>query len=158
MVPCLLLMPSINGEATKPNGLPSQPLNHKSSLLTIEEQNEQYAEARITFDKTIRGHYRDGKAGYAHVGVLLLTWEADDLQCNTEVVLLRELFEEKFHFETQTFQIPSKKCSTALMAKVAAFCMEYDSPDCLTIIYYGGHGYSGQETGSFKLAAKVNAD
>ena len=152
-------MPPINGEASKTNGLPPQPLHHKSSSLTIAEQNEQYAEARITFDKTIRGHYRDGKAGYAHVGVLFLTWEADDLHCNaTEVDSLNKMFEEEFLFETEAFQIPSKKSSTALMATVAAFCMKYDSPDCLAIIYYAGHGYPGQETGSFKLAAKVNGD
>ena len=152
-------MPPINDNPVTTNGLPSPPVHPKSASLTSEEQRDQYAEAVITFDKTIRGHYRDGKAGYAHVGVLFLTWEADDLQCKaTEVDSLRALFADDFKFETDIFQIPSEQCSSALMAKVAAFCWKYDSPDCLAIIYYGGHGYSGEETGLFKLAAKVNAD
>lgn len=48
-----------------------------------EEQNE---EARITFHKTIDGHYRHGKTGYARVASLFLTWLDDDIQCKeTEV-------------------------------------------------------------------------
>lgn len=48
-----------------------------------EEQNE---EARITFHKTIDGHYRHGKTGYARVACLFLTWQDDDIQCKeTEV-------------------------------------------------------------------------
>lgn len=45
----------------------------------------QTKEARITFDKTLKGHYH-GKSGYKRVGCLLLTWEDDDMQCKqTEV-------------------------------------------------------------------------
>ena len=50
------------------------------------ERKAQYERARVTFDKTISGHYRDGKTGYKDVGVLFITWEEDDLQCKeTEV-------------------------------------------------------------------------
>ena len=50
------------------------------------ERKDQYERARVTFDKTISGHYRDGKTGYKDVGVLFITWEEDDLQCKeTEV-------------------------------------------------------------------------
>lgn len=43
-------------------------------------------EAQITFDKTLKGHYRHGKTGYNKVGALFLTWENDDMQCKaTEV-------------------------------------------------------------------------
>ena len=43
-------------------------------------------EARLIFDKTLAGHYRQGKTGYKQVGALFLTWADDDLQCkNTEV-------------------------------------------------------------------------
>ena len=50
------------------------------------ERKAQYEKARVTFDKTISGHYRDGKTGYKDVGVLFITWEEDDLQCKkTEV-------------------------------------------------------------------------
>ena len=50
------------------------------------ELKAQYERARVTFDKTIRGHYRDGKTGYKDVGVLFITWEEDDMHCKeTEV-------------------------------------------------------------------------
>ena len=45
-----------------------------------------YEEARVTFDKTIAGHYRHNATGYKRVGALFLTWKNDDLQCKqTEV-------------------------------------------------------------------------
>lgn len=48
-----------------------------------EEQKEQ---GQYTFNKTIDGHYRHGRTGYARVACLFLTWEDDDLQCKkTEV-------------------------------------------------------------------------
>lgn len=48
-----------------------------------EKQNEQ---AQLSFHKTIDGHYRHGKTGYARVACLFLTWEEDDMQCKeTEV-------------------------------------------------------------------------
>lgn len=121
-----------------------------------EEQNE---EARITFHKTIDGHYRHGKTGYARVACLFLTWLDDDIQCKeTEVDNLREIFAEGFLFETDHFEIPSERWQTALQRKVADFIHEYDSPDCMVIIYYGGHGYIGEETGQLKLSAKWAAD
>ena len=102
--------------------------------------NEQYAEAQITFDKTLEGHYRYGKTGYKRVGVLFLTWEEDDLQCKeTEVDALRGLFSNDFYFETEYFEIPKTRWQTALQKRIADLFYEYDSPDCLTIIYYGGN-------------------
>jgi hypothetical protein len=43
--------------------------------------------AQVEFNKTIAGCYRDGNAEYDSVGVLLLTWKDDDMNCKeTEVV------------------------------------------------------------------------
>lgn len=44
-------------------------------------------EARFEFNKTIAGHYRNGR-DYENVGALLLTWQGDDLNCAVEVRLL----------------------------------------------------------------------
>lgn len=44
--------------------------------------------AQIEFNKTIAGCYRDGNAEYESVGVLLLTWRDDDMQCKEKEVLL----------------------------------------------------------------------
>ena len=70
-----------------------------------------------------------------------------------QVDVLREIFANSFHFETDYFEIPSEKWQTALQLKVADFIHQYDSPDCMVIIYYGGHGYIGKETRELKLSA-----
>lgn len=66
---------------------------------------------------------------------------------------LRDIFASSFNFETHYFQIPSTKWQTALQLKVADFVHTYNSRDCMVIIYYGGHGYIGVETGELKLSA-----
>ena len=147
---------------------PPPSLYHQRSKSASEKERD---EARVTFDKTIEGHYRHGKTGYRHVGALFLTWKDDDLQCRAtevgtlsiykeitgshsrQVDKLRELFERDFHFQTESYEIPSERWETALHEKLAVFCHEYDSPEDLAIIYYGGHAYTGQETKEFKLAA-----
>lgn len=68
---------------------------------------------------------------------------------------MRKIFAKDFHFETDFYQIPSVKWETALNTKVANFVHEYDSPDNMVIVYYAGHGYVGEETNQFKLAAYV---
>ncbi|KAL8986001.1 MAG: hypothetical protein Q9205_000426 [Flavoplaca limonia] len=115
-----------------------------------------YEELEVTFNKTIEGHYRHGKTGYKRVGVLFITWAEDDMQCReTEVDALRKLFDEDFNYETDYFLIPKARWQTALQKRIADLFYEYDSPDCLTIIYYGGHGYVGKESKSLKLAANA---
>ena len=65
------------------NGIRPAPSPHSQSKTTSQLRKE---EARVIFDKTLAGHYRDGRTGYRNVGALFLTWADDDLQCkNTEV-------------------------------------------------------------------------
>lgn len=65
------------------NGPSSQSHLHRHSSARDEAYER---DAQITFEKTVGGHYRHGKTGYKQVGVLFLTWAADDLQCKkTEV-------------------------------------------------------------------------
>ncbi|KAL8938810.1 MAG: hypothetical protein Q9216_003691 [Gyalolechia sp. 2 TL-2023] len=115
---------------------------------------EEIEELEITFNKTIQGHYRHGATGYKRVGALFITWEEDDLQCKeNEVDALRALLADGFRYETHCFEIPTNRWQTALQKRIADFLYEYDSPDCLAIIYYGGHGHEGKETKSLKLYA-----
>ena len=66
-----------------PNGIHLPPSPQTQPKSPSQAQAEQ---ARIIFDKTLAGHYRDGRTGYRNVGALFLTWADDDLQCkNTEV-------------------------------------------------------------------------
>ena len=66
---------------------------------------------------------------------------------------LLELLEVQFQFATVRYKIPSERSEALLISKVASFVSEYDGPECLAIIYYGGYAYQGLETGKFKFAA-----
>ncbi|KAL8711529.1 MAG: hypothetical protein Q9225_007103 [Loekoesia sp. 1 TL-2023] len=136
---------------------------HRSHIITPHPDKatneDPYDDLKITFNKTLEGHYRHGKTGYKRVGVLFVTWEEDDLQCkSTEVDALREFFAQELNYETDYFEIPKDRWQTALHRRISDMCHEFNSPDCLTIIYYAGHGYLGEETKSLKLAAKWAAD
>lgn len=163
------LIPKASAESHEaPSVSPPPPLYNQRPKSASEKQRD---EARLTFDKTIEGHYRHGKTGYKHVGALFLTWKDDDLQCratevgalsiyegitgshSSQVDKLRELFEREFHFRTESYEIPSERWETALHKKLADFCYEYDNPEDLAIIYYAGHAYTGRETKEFKFAA-----
>lgn len=43
-------------------------------------------DAQVEFNKSIAGCYRDGNVEYDSVGVLLLTWKDDDLNCKEREV------------------------------------------------------------------------
>lgn len=65
------------------SGATSTPPHHYRAKSARESQCE---DARVIFNKTIEGHYRQGKTGYRQVGALFLTWADDDMQCKaTEV-------------------------------------------------------------------------
>lgn len=96
--------------------------------------------SKIVFNKTIEGRYRDGKVGYEEVGVLLLTWEDDDMYCSaSEVPDLEEVFRKRFGFKTRVCKIPSERSQTSLHRTISDFAYDYDSPNKMSIIYYGGH-------------------
>ena len=78
-----------------------------------------------------------------------------DCRLTFQVDALKDLFKDDFKFETDYFEIPAERWQTSLLRKVSDFIWQYDSRDCLAIIYYGGHGYVGQETKSLKLSAYV---
>ncbi len=50
-----------------------------------------------------------------------------------KVKRLQEIFEKRFHYTTQTFEIPSEKSETGLQRKIADFAHEYNGPNNLMI-------------------------
>ena len=64
---------------------------------------------------------------------------------------LRALLTNEFNFETHEFKIPSKEWQTGFAKAVADFTYNYDSPNNLAVIYYGGHGYIKQQNGLVEL-------
>lgn len=81
---------------------------------------------------------------YRTVHVLLLCWEDGDprLPVEQELAELDDVFQDYYHFKTETWKIPSKNAHRALNRKITDFVeLEDDSRDCLKIVYYGGHGF-----------------
>ena len=56
------------------------------SFLPKREALLQEEDAKIEFNKTLGGHYSNGKTGYDRVGALFLTWKDDDMQLRTTEV------------------------------------------------------------------------
>ena len=99
------------------------------------------AESKIIFNKVIAGRYKSDETGYDEVGVLLITWEKDDtLSRRREVPRLRDVFETKFGYTVDEYQIPSEQSATGLALALAKFAHRYDGPNKMAIVYYGGHG------------------
>ncbi|KAL8840445.1 MAG: hypothetical protein Q9170_001321 [Blastenia crenularia] len=79
------------------------------------------------------------KSRYNDVTVLLLRWEADNLNVDDEVWELEFVFQQDFNFCTETWMIPSEDPEAALTTKLMAFC-KGKRQDQLIILYYAGHG------------------
>lgn len=118
----------------------SAPSDEASDLETRNERHHRhYEELMVVLNKTVSGRYRNGQTNYDRVGVLLISWQADDLRAwSTEIQRLEAIFQEKYHYEVQHYHIPSEKPVTGLNRKVAEFAYEYDGPNNLAIVYYGG--------------------
>ena len=64
---------------------------------------------------------------------------------------LKDLLTNGFNFETHEFKIPSREWQISFAKAVADFTYNYDFPNNLAMIYYGGHGYMKQENGLVKF-------
>ena len=78
-----------------------------------------------------------------HTGtfVLLLRWEDDDLGTKAELQDLEEVFREDYHYNTETYLLPSNDPTTQLEYKLNDFRRAYDNGTNLLLLYYGGHGF-----------------
>jgi hypothetical protein len=92
-------------------------------------------------------------AYYNQVNALLLYWEEDDLGCKKEIDKVRETFENRFYYRTQTFVIPSQRSQANLQKALSDFVMETACSSGLTVIYYAGHG--APDNGSDERLSKL---
>ncbi|KAK8195065.1 uncharacterized protein BKA78DRAFT_99155 [Phyllosticta capitalensis] len=102
-------------------------------------------QAKVTFNKTLNGRYGNGPTGYSKVGVLLIYWQGDNARFEQEAKDLEAGFRKLYGFCTKLYAIPSSQDSPALSARslearLDEWANEYNGPDKLSIIYYGGHG------------------
>jgi len=82
---------------------------------------------------------------YSKVEVLLLRWAEDDLGVLAELKDLHHVFTDLFHFEVETYDIPSYKPNNALSCRVLDF-LENDKEETLFILYYAGYGKANPQS------------
>lgn len=103
------------------------------------------------------GRYQN-PSRYDKVEVLLLCWKVSDLDTTYEVEDLRKVFEEDFGYHTTTMYLNAnskKKLQTHLNRHVAKFVDDYNDPNTLIIVYYGGHGGPGDFLGELELIGYI---
>ncbi|CAK4034149.1 Hypothetical predicted protein [Lecanosticta acicola] len=124
---------------------------------TYKKRRHEYQQMRVNLEKTVDGRYRNDRSDYDRVGALLLCWQDDDLEAWTrEVVRLGSIFKEQYSYDVHQFRIPSDRAVTATHKRVADFAHQYDGPNNLMILYYGGHGF--KEDNRLKLYAKMEGN
>ena len=83
------------------------------SFLPEREAKLQEEDAKIEFNKTLGGHYSNGKTGYDRVGALFLTWKDDDMQCKTT-----EVRAAAYAWDRSSNMIPGRQAE-------ASFCQRF---------------------------------
>jgi len=84
---------------------------------------------------------------YRRVVAFLIHWEEDDLGVQKEVHSLEEVFRDSYHFDVETWAIPSaKRGIISLMSKIGSILDEYDDEGNLFIFYYGGHACQDEQS------------
>lgn len=91
-------------------------------------------------------HYRPRRLHrYASVNVLLLSWEEDDIGCETEIKDLARIFRECLNYAVWPYKIPSDDSEISLSLIIAQFVKSFGQEENLIIVYYGGHGGPKQD-------------
>ena len=112
-------------------------LQHHISLQQLGERIQKAANAAFPNDKRMR---------YSSVYVLILFWKDEDpnLPVSIEALELKDVFEDLYHFQVQTWEIPSDGSHKRVNQRILDFAEQGgDSKDDLKIVYYGGHGMLG---------------
>lgn len=123
----------------------------------LEEGVQEDAKYQVQWSNWMSGG--EQKSFYAHVFVLLLSWhpECDDMAVEEEVKRLKDVFENKYNYEVQSFRIDSRERSlpqAQANLAVANFVNQNDQDDTLFIIYYAGHGSPGKDEGHLKMSGR----
>ena len=101
-----------------------------------------------------KGNYKK-PSGYLKVAVLLLCWDQDcvDMETQEEVEGLKEVFEKKFGYSVTTFELSTENggLQVQVNAEVAVFVKNHNGQNTLLIIYYAGHGKPSNRFGQLEV-------
>ncbi|KAK1751401.1 hypothetical protein QBC47DRAFT_464121 [Echria macrotheca] len=82
---------------------------------------------------------------YKKVKVLLMSWEKDDLDIDSEIKPLASLFQGLYRFETETWKIPIRRSAAELTRKVGSIVETDGKEGNLLVFYYGGHARANEQ-------------
>ncbi|KAI4687811.1 uncharacterized protein J4E88_003402 [Alternaria novae-zelandiae] len=77
---------------------------------------------------------------HARAKALFLLWEDASPDRRSDSEDLKLLLEQRYRFETESFEIPLEDPQTVLHDRVLAFIDSIDSSSGLALVYYSGHG------------------
>jgi hypothetical protein len=100
--------------------------------------------ARHLQDAAMLIYAQANRAPYTGVTVLLLRWE-EDLSVEQDLLLLQKVFQERFNFRTESWNIPSGPNPNIKLTMQLAQHIEHTRPDNLLIVYYAGYGFVGAD-------------
>ena len=103
------------------------------------------------FDTALKRKTWEFNNRYESISVLILYWEeSDDQGFEKEARDVGNLFHRRCCYKVEYYAIPSKKSQMQLDERLNRFNKDYEGPDRLIIIHYGGHG--DQDVNGGKLA------
>ncbi|KAF7873975.1 hypothetical protein EAF04_002647 [Stromatinia cepivora] len=100
--------------------------------------------ARHLQDAAMLIYAQANRSPYKGVTVLLLRWE-EDLSVEQDLLLLQKVFQERFNFHTESWNIPSGPNPNIKLVKQLAHHIELTAPNNLLIVYYAGYGFVGSD-------------
>lgn len=138
------------------------PENSGSNNIDFEAWYEQLdSEHQVTWTETMgKGNYKRSSC-HSKVSVLTLNWakEDDDLNVQSEVDQLANVFKDKFNYSVTQFQLTYAPGAPAvqhqLNASITKFICDNDGPNHLLIVYYAGHAEPGEDHGSIVMYGLV---
>ncbi|KAK4236851.1 hypothetical protein C8A03DRAFT_16533 [Achaetomium macrosporum] len=86
-------------------------------------------------------------ARYRRVKALLMSWDRDDLDVESEIRHLESVFKGLYHYDTECWKIPSRRTAVELSRKVADLVDSFGREGNLLILYYGGHARPSEQAG-----------
>ncbi|KUJ18001.1 uncharacterized protein LY89DRAFT_706617 [Mollisia scopiformis] len=100
--------------------------------------------ARHLQDAAMLIYAQANRSPYTAVSVLLVRWE-DDMTFEQDLLLLQQVFRERFHYRTETYTIPTCPNPSMKLTVQMAQHLEFSRPDHLWVVYYAGYGFVGSD-------------
>ncbi|KAB5551008.1 hypothetical protein GE09DRAFT_157493 [Coniochaeta sp. 2T2.1] len=94
----------------------------------------------LQLDHAVKASWTTRHERYNDVKVLLLSWVSDDLGVETEINILKSVFQDAYHYnDIVHWKIPDKRPGHEASARIAKFLEQGGDANNLLIVYYAGH-------------------